>query len=386
MAQGTGTPSVTANVTNGNLQRQVQITDGVAGIVGTAKVAENIGKVVTVYSLTDAKTKGYTEVAEPHLHRHILEFYNEVGGSMELWILGVEDTMTMESACTSTNVNGVKKLLTVSKGRVNLVGVSRNPAVAYNAGAGFLDQDVAKALITSKIAAEYQQSINRPLRFIIEGRVNDEDVTPIFQPVTAENTFSGVALGGTLNDGSASIGIALGRAVKYPAHVKIGDGLNGVLSVTSAFIGSKQVDEFDPVELNNFTNAGYIHYHIREGVSGYYFSVDKMAGNDDFNILVRGRLIDKAQRIATSTSTPFLESSVRITKEGNINDADAVYLETTIKSQLLSLMAGQISDADVIIPIDQDLINTSTLEMQVKIQPLGYLTWIIVNLGLSKTI
>ena len=35
---------------------------------------------------------------------------------------------------------------------------------------------------------------------------------------------------------------------------------------------------------------------------------------------------------------------------------------------------------------DQDIINTSTLEMQVKIQPLGYLTWIIVNLGLTKTI
>lgn len=386
MAQGTGTPSVTANVTNGNLQRQVQITDGVAGIVGTAKVAGNIGKVVTVYSLTDAETKGYTATAEPHLHRHISEFYNEVGGSMELWILGVEDTMTMESACTSNNVSGVKKLLTVSKGRVNLVGVSRNPAGAYNAGAGFLDQDVAKALITSKVLALHQQSINRPVRFIIEGRVNEEDVTPIYQPVTAENTFSGVALGGTQNDGSASVGIVLGRAVKYGAHVKLGDGLNGVLSVTSAFIGSKPIDEIDPVELDNFTNAGYIHYHNREGVSGYYFSVDKMSGNDDFKILVHGRLIDKAQRISTASTTPFLESNVRITNDGKINEADAVYFEQTVKSQLLSQMAGQISNADVIIPTDQDLINTSTLEMQVKIQPLGYLTWIIVNLGLSKTI
>ncbi|MCU7615661.1 DUF2586 family protein [Chryseobacterium sp. PBS4-4] len=386
MAQGTGTPSVTANVTNGNLQRQVQITDGVAGIVGTAKVSGNIGRIATVYSLTDAETKGYTATAEPYLHRHILEFFNEVGGSMELWILGTEDTMSMESACTSTNANGVKKMLTVSKGRVNLVGVCRNPAVAYNAGAGFLDQDVAKALITSKVLALHQQSINRPVRFIIEGRVNDEDVTPIYQPVTAENTFSGVALGGTLNDGSASVGVALGRAVKYPAHVKLGDGLNGVLSITSAFIGSRAIDEIDPVELDNFTNAGYIHYHTREGVSGYFFSVDKMAGNDDFKILVHGRLIDKAQRVATSSTTPFLESNVRMTKEGKINDADAVYLEQTIKQQLLSQMAGQISDADVIINPDQDLINGSTLREQIKIIPLGYMTWIIIDLGLTKTI
>lgn len=386
MPQETGTPHVTANVTNGNLQRQVLITDGVAGIVGTAKVVENIGKVSTVYSLSDAEIKGYTEIAEPYLHRHISEFYAELGGSQELWILGTEDTMTLESACTSTNANGVKKLLTISKGRVNLVGVSRNPDVTYDPGTGFLDADVVAALTTSKVLGQYQQSINRPVRILIEGRVAVETFTPIFEPTTAENTFSGVVLGGTLADNSASIGVALGRAVKYSAHVKLGDGMNGTLSITSAFIGSKKVDEFDPVELNNFTNAGYIHYHTREGVSGFFFSIDKMAGNDDFKNLVLGRLIDKAQRIATSTTTPFLESNVRITPERKINDADAIYLEQVIANQLKAQMADQISGQDVIIDPDQDIINTSTLQEQVKIQPLGYLTYIIVNLGLTKTI
>lgn len=386
MSQGTGMPNVIANVTNGNLQRQVLITDGVAGIVGTAQTAENIGKVQTVYSLEDAKLKGYTELAEPFLYRHILEFYNELGGSQELWILGTEDTMTMESACTSTNVNGLKKLLTVSKGRVNLVGVCRNPADLYDGGAGFLDVDVKNALITSKVLAQYQQSINRPVRILIEGRINDIAVTPIDQIVASENTYAGVVLGGTQNDGSASVGVALGRAVKYPAHIKLGDGMNGVLSITSAYIGNKPVDEYDPVELNNFTNAGYIHYHTREGIAGYFFSIDKMAGNDDFKILVFGRLIDKAQRVSTASTIPFLETSVRMTKEGKLNDADATYLEQNIKSQLLLQMSGQISDADVLVNADQDLINTNTLEMQVKVQPLGYMTWIIINLGLTKTI
>jgi len=386
MPQESGTPNVRANITNGNLQRQVLVTDGVAGIVGTASSVANIGKVVTVYSLQDAENKGYTLASEPFLYRHILEFYNELGGSQELWILGVEDTMTMESACTSTNINGVKKLLTISKGRVNLVGVCRNPAGSYDEGAGFLDQDVQKALVTSKILAEYQRSINRPVRILLEGRIANESVTPIYQPVTAENTFAGVVLGGTKNDGSASIGVALGRAVKYPAHIKLGDGMNGVLSITTAFIGTKSIDELDPVELDNFTNAGYIHYHTRDGVAGYFFSVDKMAGNDDFKILVLGRLIDKAQRVTASSTTPFLETSVRMTKEGKINDADALYLEKNLKSQLLLQMAGQISNAEVYIPTDQDLINTSTLEQQIEIQPLGYMTWIVLNLGLTKTI
>ncbi|MPN45660.1 hypothetical protein SDC9_193229 [bioreactor metagenome] len=73
-------------------------------------------------------------------------------------------------------------------------------------------------------------------------------------------------------------------------------------------------------------------------------------------------------------------------KDGTLNDTDAKYLEDVIKSQIRAKMAEQISDVDVIVPTDQDLINTSSLGMTVKIQPLGYLTWITVNLGLTKNI
>lgn len=385
MGQGNGTPKVKANVTNGNLQRQVLVIDGVAGLVGTALDPLNIGKVQVVYSLQDAENKGYTQEAEPHLHRHISEFYQELGGSQELWILGIEDTMTLTQAVTATNMNGLRKLLNASKGRITLAGVTRNPDLSYDAGAEFLDKDVKTALTTSKPLAQNQQGINRPVRILLEGRVNDVS-KPIFEPTSAENTYCGVVLGGTLSDGSASVGVALARACKYAAHVKLGNGENGALSITTAYIGNRSVDEFDPIELDNFTNAGYIHCHTRDGISGYFFSVDKMAGTDDFHILVHGRLIDKAQRIATTSATPFIETSVRITKEGTVNEADAMYLEQSIKSQLLTQLGDQVSAVEVIIPTDQDLITTNTLEMEVKIQPLGYLTWIIVNLGLTKNI
>ncbi len=111
-----------------------------------------------------------------------------------------------------------------------------------------------------------------------------------------------------------------------------------------------------------------------------------MAGTDDFRTLVHGRLIDKAQRISTATDTPFLESSVRMTAEGKLNDADAAYLEEVTRSQLLANMAGQISGAQVVVPVEQDLINTSTLEKQIQIQPLGYMTWIVLNMGLTQTL
>nr|WP_315032493.1 DUF2586 family protein [uncultured Chryseobacterium sp.] len=386
MSQGNGTPKVKANVASGNLLRQIQVIDGVAGIVGTAFKTANIGKVERVYSPEDAKTKGYTEQDEPFLFQAINEFYQELGGSQELWILGTDAKTTMKAAVTSTNEEGVKKLLNYSGGRVNLVGVCRKPDVTYVSPAGFLDQDVEDAVIASKTLAEYQQSINKPVRILIEGRVIDASVVPSFEPSSAENTFAGVVLGGSRKDGSASVALVLGRACKYPAHVKIGDGQNGALSITEAYIGPDKVDEIFVEKLDKFTDAGFITFHTREGAAGYYFSVDKMAGADDFRTLVHGRLIDKAQRISTATDTPFLESSVRMAADGKLNEADAIYLEEVTRTQLLTNMAGQISGAQVLVPTDQDLINTSTLEKRIQIQPLGYMTWIVLNMGLTKTI
>ena len=386
MAQGTGTPKVITNVTNGNLLRQINITDGVAGIVATAKTGGLIGKVNTVYGLDDAVKKGYTEAAEPFIYGILEEFYTELGGSQELWVLGTEDTMTMAQAVTSTNNNGALKLLTVSKGRVNLVGIMRDPAIAYDSGEEFLDTDVSAAVTASKTLAAYQQSINRPVRFLISGRVANTDVANTYDPNTATNGYAGVVLGSVASDGRPAVPLALARAVKYEAHIKIGSGEKGALSINSAFIGDRPVEEYTPTELDAFANAGFIVLHIREGISGFFFGRDNMCSDDDFRILVHGRLIDKAQRISTATTAPFVETSVRITPDGKINDADATYMEETIKSQLLSQMGDQISGADCIISLDQDIINTSTLEMQVKIQPLGYLTWIIINLGLTKTI
>lgn len=61
-----------------------------------------------------------------------------------------EDTMTMVQMLTSTNANGLKKLLTLSQGRVNLVFVCRKPDSSYNAGSEFLDTDVKQAVTQSK--------------------------------------------------------------------------------------------------------------------------------------------------------------------------------------------------------------------------------------------
>lgn len=384
MSQGTGTPKVTVAVATGNLQRQVQVLDGVAGIVGTS--ATKIGEIVTVYNYDDAVAKGYTVANEPFLNAAIQLFYQELGGNQALMILGVEDTMTLTQMATSTNTNGLKKLLLASQGDITIVGLIRKPSEAYTPAVDhFLDDDVEAALLASKTLAQYQQSINKPVRILIEGRVNDL-TADLFEPNTAANGFAGVVLGSNLNDGSGAVSLALARAVKYGSHVKLGNGQNGALTIPQAFIGDKALEDFFPEELDAFADAGYIIMHRRDGSAGYFFGRDNMATDDDFRILVHGRIVDKAQRIAVATATPLLETTVRVDPDGKINATDAKHLENEISQQLLSQMAGQISDVDVNVPTDVDVVNTSTGEIEVKVLPLGYLTWLKVTIGLTANI
>lgn len=384
MAQGTGTPKVTVSVASGNLQRQVQVLDGVAGLIGTSET--KIGVIETVYSYDDAVAKGYTLVSEPFLNRAIELFYQELGGNQALTILGVEDTMTLTQMATSTNANGLKKLLNTAQGAITIVGLIRKPASSYVPVADrFLDKDVDDALLASKTLGQYQQSINKPVRMLIEGRTNELDGT-LFEPHSVGNGFAGVVLGSDLNDGSGAVALALARSVKYPSHVKLGNGQNGPLSIAQAFIGDKAIEDFYPEQLDVFANAGYIILHRRDGSAGYYFARDNMATDDDFKILVHGRVIDKAQRVAAATATPMLETSIRVNDDGTINATDAKDLEETILLKLRSQLGGQVSNVEVNVPTDVNIINTSTGGIEVKVLPLGYLTWIKVTIGLTANL
>ena len=381
---GQGTPKVTVAVAGGNLQRQVNVIDGVAGLVGTSLTM--IGQINTVYSYDDAVSKGYTVADEPYLNDAIQQFYAELGGSQKLMILGVEDTMTLTQMVTSTNTNGLKKLLNAARGEITIVGLIRKPDNSYVPVAGhYLDKDVEDALVASKTLAQYQQFINKPVRLLIQGLTNDLTQTP-FDVTSATNGFAGVVLGYDHGKDSGLVPVALARAVKYGSHVKLGNGLNGALSVLEAWIGNKSVDDYFPDELDQLSGNGYIIPMRRDGSAGYYFGRDNMASDDDFSILAHGRVIDKAQRIAVLTLTPELETSFRLEDDGTINASDALHSEESIKKDIKTKMAGQMSGVDVHIPTNENIINSETEGVKISILPLAYKTWITVTIGLTSNL
>lgn len=228
------------------------------------------------------------------------------------------------------------------------------------------------------------QAQNTPIRFIIEGRVANAGKTNDYKPNTATNGYAAVLLGGTAPDGSAAVSVLLARATQYGAHVKVGNGQNGALTVQQVYIGTDKYE--DRVDTETLHDAGFLTFMHRPGAAGYYFGRDNMCANDDFAILVHGRVIDKAQRIAAATYAPYIETGITMNDDGTINATEAADIENTLEQAILAAMGEQISRVSVHVDLNQDIINTSTINIQLRIMPLGYLTWITVSLGLAATL
>jgi Protein of unknown function (DUF2586) len=378
-----GLPKVTLIYGNGNLLQDIAAVDGISGIVGTVATVGLQGATKIVYNLDDAIAQGYTSLAEPTMYRHLQEFYQEVGGSQKLYVMGVADTMTLAQMVDDTNVNGAKKLTQFAGNEIRLLTVFRKPPGGYNGGANFIDSDVTTAITNSKVFAQSRLAELKPLRILIEGRVQNPAAANTLTPTGSANGSAGVVLGGSLNDGSASVGTALGRAVKYGAHIKLGKVANGPLSLATAFIGTTAVK--DRLDIATLNDAGFITLMQHPQKAGFFFAIDRMCSTDDYRLLAYGRVVDKAAIIAAAVYVERIEGEVDIAPDGTIETNVIIDLEKQIEQQIILAMGEQISGITVIIAANQNIIATSKLIVKLRIRPLGYTSFIDVELGLTAT-
>lgn len=373
-------PKVTVLYANGNLLADIAALDGVAAIIGTGSTPGLLGVPMSVVNLDDAIEQGITEVAEPVMYRHLSEFYGELGGNQQLFIMLVEDTMTQEDMVDNVNANSAKKLTTFAEGKIRLLGSFYTPGVGYNGGADFIDSDVAAAIIKAKVFAQARLGELSPLRIILEARVQNPNAANTLTPKNSQNGFTGVLLGGTANNGSASIGLLLGRLVKYGAEIKAGKVANGALNANQIYIGNKALK--DVANLEALHEAGFISFMKHPQKAGFFFGIDRMCSIDDYRLLAFGRVVDKAAVIAAATYAEEIEGEVEVEANGNLASHIITYLERKIEQQINVAMASQISGVQVYIKPDQNTINTSKTAIKVRVQPKGYLSFIEVELGI----
>lgn len=377
-------PKVTVVFANGNLLPDIAAIDGIAALMGTGTTAGLLGVPKVVYNLDDAIDQGFTEADEPAMYRHLKEFYGELAGNQELHIMIVADTMTLAQMLDNTNANGAKKLTTAAQGKARLLGVFRDPGGAYDGGEDFIDEDVTAAITNSKVFAAARLAETAPLRVLIEGRVQNPDAANVLIPSESTNGSAGVVLGGTLDDGSASVGLALGRAVAYGAHIKIGKVANGALSINTCFVGDKELK--DVTNLATLHGNGFISFMNHPTKAGFFFGIDRMCSIDDYRLLVHGRIADKAALLAAAVYIDELEGEVDVNPDGTLPSDVVNYLEQRMVQQVNVAMDDQISGVQVIVDPNNNIINTSKTKVKVRVQPKGYNSFIDAEIGIVSQI
>lgn len=348
-----GFPKVKVNISDGNLLRTINAPDAVPAIL----VKGMSGALVAVYGTDDATRKGVSGVALAL----VAMFYKELAGNMRVFV----------APATATNAE-----LLASKG-INLIAWIDDATT---------EQGITQLSANIKATAQKMQGLGCPLRVLVGGDFGADLLTD-FDCKTLDNPYMGIVSGKDSETGASLAVAALARCCKYGAEEKIGSGKNGALvSVTDVAIGSKAYGEYTLAELEVMHDNGYIMPQHRTGTAGYFFGQDNMCSNGDYRILAHGRIIDKAQHIILQSYAPFVETPIRVSDDGTLDEGDVSYLENVLECSLLANLTSQISGVKVVIDKNQDIINTSTLEVSCRIQPLGYATWITVTLGLATAL
>jgi hypothetical protein len=356
-----------------------------ANINGTAgyitypggSVTSNFTGGVTAADLVPAVTENDTA----DLYKHVKEFYTEVGGNQQLYILLLDRGVTMAQMLDITNLNYAYKLINFADGEISKLAVFRKPASGYNAGTEFVDTDVPAAVTAAKTFVQGFNLRNFYFRVLIEGRIASAGSPTIYEPNEAANGFAGVVLGGTKNNGTASVGMALGRSMAYACHIKLGKVANGALSATEIYIGTTALKSV--TNLDALHGKGYISFVTYPNKAGFYFGIDNMASTDDYRILVNGAVVDATAKVALAVYIEELESEVDTNPNGTIQELDALDLEARIVQQVQVTLGERISGIEALVDRTVNIINTSKADVKLRVRPKGYLTFIDVDLGLT---
>lgn len=383
-------PNVNILIQNGQLGGLIQFAEGVAGLIGTGVAVS--GKIQladprAVYSLQDAIDIGITIADNPAAYRQVKEFYDEAGNGAELYIMLVADTLDQTDMLDITITAAAVKLLDYAQGRIRLLGSFFKPPVGYTlVTTNGLDADVFTAITKAQALANAYAANQTPLRVIIEGRAYTGVAANLTDLKTLTANRVGVMVASTANDGSASVGLLLGRLAKLPVQRKPSRVKDGAVNIIDAYVGSVKVEAHSGIAAMH--DKGYIVLRTFPGKTGHFFNSDHSAvpDNDDYSMIARGRTIDKAQVLAYLTYLEELDDEVLIGEDGTLDAGVVKYLETIIKNQIEGNMVANREISSVKCSIDpaQDVLANNKVKVVLQLIPVGYSTTIEVELGFNN--
>ena len=389
--------SVNITLANGQLGGTIQTNDGITGMVLTGVTESGgytAGTPILVTSLADVTTAGITEGHNPFAIKQLKEFYNQAGTGASLYLMLVPETMTVAQMSDNTNANGAKKLLDFAAGKIKVLGLLSDDA-AITAGGGTvtishgLNGDVYTAASNMAVTAAAYFAAEKPFRAIIGGSSYSGIASALTDEATGTtNNRTAILIGDTVTGASACLGLLLGVVSSIPVQRKISRVRSGALSTTKAFVGTSTVEVAGAGSLATIASKGFITFITYPNVSGYFFSGDPMltATTDDYCMLARGRVIDKLHILAYTTFVQEVDDEVPVNADGTLDAGFCKWLSQQIVNQVNNTMTAnkEISAVNCFIDPAQNILSTNTLNVVLKVLPVGYATEIEISLGFTN--
>ena len=402
-------PYVKIDFANGAIGASEPMDDGVTGLVCTAVAVtqtvngktENVFALNTPYLITkldELVSKGITSDnsdSNATLYKAVKEFYDEAPDGSKLWIMGVADTVTIADIVDKTKDNA-KKLLVAANGTIRTLAVKIKDKSAYTPTVTTgIDGTVRTAITNAQALAEWAtETLFAPVMVLLEGRhYTGNAETLVSNPVnTGNNNRVGVVIGDTVADSKgAAVGLLAGRIASIPVQRSVARVRTGSIVATTMYIGGVAAELGNPETIND---CGFICPRTFVGKAGYYWSDDKLAAeaSDDYSLIPRRRVADKAYRITYSTLINEVAEEISVTDDGKISAPVVKAIQTAVESAIVNNMTsrGNLGNdpsdpndmgVECYINPDQNIVATSRLDVQTRIKPHGYSKYIEVSLG-----
>ena len=406
-------PYVKIDFANGAIGASEPMDDGVTGLVCTAVAVtqtvndktENVFALNTPYLITkldELVSKGITSDssdANATLYKAVKEFYDEAPDGSKLWIMGVADTVTIADIVDKTKDNA-KKLLVAANGTIRTLAVKIKDKSAYTPTVTTgIDGTVRTAITNAQALAEWAtETLFAPVMVLLEGRhYTGNAETLVSNPVnTGNNNRVGVVIGDTVADSKgAAVGLLAGRIASIPVQRSVARVRTGSIVATTMYIGGVAAELGNPETIND---CGFICPRTFVGKGGYFWSDDKLAAeaSDDYSLMPRRRVADKAYRITYTTLVNEVAEEISVTDDGKISAPVVKAIQTAVESAIVNNMTsrGNLGNdpsdpndmgVECYINPDQNIVATSRLDVQVRIKPHGYSKYINVSLGFKVT-
>jgi hypothetical protein len=386
---------VTVTLAQGQLGAAVQTKDGIFGLVCTGGIDGYVlDEPLVVYSFPDALSKGISEDGSPMLWRHIKEFYLEAGAGAKLYILPVTNTIDITELCDIDGTVSVNKLLEYANGEISILGVMIEDEVVYGSVPDRdygINQAVTVALPLLSAMCETWATSNRPVRAIIGATSFSGNPEDLLDHTASNYPRVSMILADTeraTQDTRAQVcmGLVLGRLAKLPVQRKLSRVKDGSLQMNRGWIGG--IESYTPGNMeiaDVIADFAYITWKKHIGKPGFYFSGDPTLTptNSDYHFLARGRVVDKAHRLAYLVFIEEVDDEVKVSEDGKLDAAYCKTLEQSMVNTLTLAMTanGECSAVSCFIDPAQNILATNQLKVRIGVTPVGYSSEILIDLG-----